>query len=275
MNRRLIKIKRFLSVFSKYALLSVVALIMIFPFYWMINVSLKTGTAVFEYPPSLFPHSPSLENYSTVLKSTLYPRYFLNSVIVSAVETVLVLAVSVLCAFGFYRNEFKGKKIFFFTLLIVSSLPFEVVMVYNYKTIVSWGIHDTYTSMILPFVANFFYVYMIYNSFKAIPKELLIASMVDRASSFKFLFKIALPIVKPTLVFVCIMNFIGAWNSFIWPLMVTNSNEMRTVSFGIYAFMSELSSRNELVMAMSVITELPLVIFFLMFKKHFLKGKYT
>lgn len=275
MNRRLSRLKRVLVISSKYILLAVIAIIMIFPFYWMINVSFKTGTEVFEYPPSFFPCNPSIKNYATVLKSTSYPRYFLNSVIVATVETILVAIVSVACAFGFYRYSFKGKKVLFFILLIVSSLPFEVVMVFNYKMIVAWGIHDTYISMILPFLANFFYVYIMYNAFNTIPNELLIASMVDKSSTLKFLFKIALPIVRPTLVFVCIMNFIGAWNSFVWPLLVTNSNEIRTVSFGIYAFMSEFSSKNELVMAMSVITELPLVILFLIFKKHFLKGRYT
>lgn len=270
-----VKIKYHLSVALKYALLIIVSTIMMFPFYWMVVSSLKTGGEVFQYPPTWFPNNVAFENYMIVLKNTPYMRYFINSVVVAVIETALVAFTSLLCAFGFYRYDFKGKKALFFIFLVVSSLPFEVVMVFNYKMIVSWGIHDTHAAMILPFVANFFYVYILHNALKGMPGELLIASMVDRCSNMKFLFKIAMPVIQPTLIFVCLMNFIGAWNSFVWPLLVTNSDEIRTVSFGIYNFMSSLSSKNELVMAMSVITELPLIIIFLIFKKHFLKGRYT
>jgi multiple sugar transport system permease protein len=263
------------STVLKYALLIAVSIIMVFPFYWMINMSLKTGTEVYQYPPTIIPQSPTLQNYETVLRHTNYPRYFLNSLWIAAVETALLAVITVLCAFGLYRIKFKGKNLLFNFLLIISSLPFEVVMVFNYKMMVAWGLNDTYTALILPFLANFFYVYILYNAFTSIPNEIVISAGLDHASDLKFLTQIALPMVRPTIIYICIMNMIGSWNSFVWPLLITNSEEMRTVSFGIYSFMSEIGSQSELVMAMSVITEIPLIIVFLLSRKHFLSGKYN
>lgn len=269
------KLKKVRHSFSwKYLLLIIVSLVLAFPFYWMIITSLKSGTEVFRFPPTFFPEKISFDNYFTVIKNSRYPRYFLNSTIVAIVETVMVLIVSVLCAFGLFRYNFRGKKLFIIGLFLISSLPFEVVIVFNYKMIISMGLNDTYIALILPFVAKFFYTYILYNAFKVIPEEIYMSAMADGSPDYKFIFKIALPVIKPTLMFVCIMNIIGSWNSFIWPLFVTNSDDIRTISFGIYTYMSEVSSKQELVMAMSVLTELPLIIVFIVFQKYFKKIKY-
>lgn len=270
-----VKIKKFKLRFSwKYLFLIIVSLVMVFPFYWMIITSLKSGAEVFRFPPTFFPENPAFENYITALKTSHYPRYFFNSTVVALVETAMVLTVSVLCAFGLYRYKFKGKNLFIGVLLLISSMPFEVVIVFNYKMIISMGLNDTYTALILPFVANFFYTYILYNAFKGIPEEVYMSAMVDRSPNLKFLFKIALPLIKPTVIFVCMMNVIGSWNSFIWPLFVTNTDDIRTVSFGIYTYMYEFSGKQELVMSMSVMTELPLIILFAVFQKYFQKVKY-
>lgn len=263
-----VKRRKFKLRFSwKYFFLIILSLAMVFPFYWMIITSLKSGTEVFRFPPTFFPENPTFENYLTVLKTSHYPRYFFNSTVVVLLETAAVLTVSVLCAFGLYRYNFKGKNFFVGTLLMVSSMPFEVVIVFNYKMIISMGLNDTYTALILPFVANFFYTYILYNAFKGIPEEMYISAMVEQCPNHKFLFKIALPMINPTVIFVCMMNIISSWNSFLWPLFVTNYDEIRTVSFGIYTYLSEFGSKQELIMAMSVMTEFPLVVVFIVLQK--------
>ncbi len=272
---RIIKRKSSKLRFSwEYLFLILLSLVMMFPFFWMVITSLKSSTEVFRFPPTFFPEDPAWENYITALKTSRYARYFINSVIVALIETIAVLVVSVLCAFGLYRYNFKGKHLFIGTLLMISSMPFEVVIVFNYKMIISMGLNDTYMALILPFVANFFYTYILYNAFKGIPEEIRMSALMDRSSNLKFLFKIALPLIKPNVIFVCMMNIIGSWNSFIWPLFVTNSDDIRTVSFGIYTYMFEFGGKQELIMAMSVMTELPLIIVFMVMQKYLKSVKY-
>lgn len=255
-----------------YLILLVTAAIMIFPFYWMVVTSFKTGVELSVYPPRLLPQKFYLGNYQTVLSSGTFPIYFRNSVICAVAETLLMLVVTVFSAYGFYR--LPGKKGGWMTVLLwmTNIVPFEIVMVFQYRMMISWGLNDTLTGLILPFLFNFTYVYIFYQAFRSIPNSLCYAAYTDKTTSLKFLFRIALPYIKPTVVFVCMLNVINCWNSFLWPLMMTNSVASRTLPLGLYAYIPEDGSRTELLMAMSVLMQLPPVVMFLVLQKHLLRG---
>lgn len=272
MDRRVIKLQTILRNSPKYICLSIAAVIMLFPFYWMIITSFKTTQELSVYPPTLLPEAFQLGNYETVLKNSALATYFVNSTLVAVAETVIVVVITTLTAYGLYRFRFRGKKLLFFCLLLLNALPFEVVMMFNYRMMIKMGLNDTLVALILPFCCNFFYVYILYNAFQTIPQSVYVAACLDKASDLKFLFRIALPIVRPTLVFICIMNVVGCWNSFVWPLLITNSVESRTLPFGIYTYMSEIGAHNELIMAMSVLSQLPMIILFIALRKYFVNG---
>lgn len=272
MKRKLIKIKNAIQNAPKYLLLSVSAIIMLFPFYWMIVTSFKTMQELSAYPPTWLPKALQFGNYENVLQNSSLVTYFINSLIVALVETVVVCIITTLTSYSFYRFHFKGKKMLFCGLLLLNALPFEVVMMFIYKIMIKLGLNDTLAALILPFCCKFFYVYILYNAFKTIPQSIYVAACLDKASDFKFLFRIALPIVRPTLIFICIMNVVSSWNSFVWPLLITNSVATRTLPFGIYTYMTETGSHNELIMAMSTVSQLPMIIFFIVLRKYFVNG---
>lgn len=267
-----IRFKNILRECPKYLCLSAAASAMLFPFFWMLMTAMKTRQELVVYPPSLFPDTLNLANFITVLEHSSLGIYFMNSTIVAVVQTLLVLVITTLTAYGFYRYRFAGKKLLFYGLLLLNVLPFEVVMLFNYRMMVQMGLNNTLIALVIPFCFKFFYVYILYNAFCAIPKSLYIAACLDRASDLKFLFRIALPIVRPTIVYISIMNVVSSWNSFIWPLLITNSVETRTLPFGIYTYMSETGSDQGLIMAFSALSQFPLVIMLIVLRKHFVNG---
>ena len=244
----------------------------LFPFYWMLITALKTPAEMSVYPPAFLPEGLYLGNFATVLKSPTLGIYFFNSTLVAIVQTVLVVTVTTLTAYGFYRYSFRAKKPLFFGLLMLNVLPFEVVMIFNYRMMIQLGLNNTLTALIIPFCCKFFYVLILYNAFRSIPKSVYTAACLDRASDLKFLFRIALPMVRPTIVYICIMNVVSSWNSFIWPLLITNSVESRTLPFGIYTYMTEVGSNNALIMALSVLSQLPMFLMLVALRKYFVNG---
>ena len=266
------KIYYFIQPSFKYIVLILAAFVMLFPFYWMIIGAFKTSTEIAQYPPTVIPQNPTLDNIGKVFSNSALGTYFLNSCIVAVVETILVAIISVLAAYAFYKYNFKGKKILFISMLIVSMLPLEVVMVFNYKMMISWGLNNTLTALFLPFIGNFFYVYILYNAFRTIPESVYSAAKMDGCSDWKFLWKIALPTIRATLIFVCIMNVVSAWNSFAWPMLITNSVESRTLPFGIYTYIGDVGADNELIMAMTLISQLPVILLFIFLRKYFVNG---
>lgn len=272
MQRNRIHFKNTLRGCPKYLCLCAASLASLFPFWWMLATSLKTQAELSVYPPTVLPESLYLGNYSIVLKNSSLGIYFVNSTVVAVVQTVIVVLTTTLAAYGFYRYHFHGKKLLFNTLLLLNVLPFEVVMVFNYRMMIQMGLNNTLIALIIPFCSKFFYVYILYNALRAIPQSVYIASCLDRASDLKFLFRIALPTVRPTIVYICIMNVVSSWNSFVWPLLITNSEETRTLPFGIYTYMSEIGSNNALIMAMSVLSQLPMAIMLIVLRKYFVNG---
>ena len=272
MKRNRIRLKNALRNSPKYLCLSAASLMMLFPFFWMLMTAMKTRQELSQYPPSLFPQSLNLSNFATVLKHSSLSVYFVNSTVVAVVQTILLVIITTLAAYGFYRYRFFGKKALFCTFMLLNALPFEVVMLFNYKMMIQMGLNNTLTALIIPFCFKFFYVYILYNAFCAIPKSLYIAACADRASDLKFLFRIALPIVRPNIIYISIMSMVSSWNSFIWPLLITNSVETRTLPFGIYTYMSATGSDQSLVMAFSVLSQIPLVIILIVMRKYFVNG---
>ena len=251
----------------RYLFLCAVSVMMFIPFYWMLVTAFKTTAEMSVYPPTLLPQSLQLENFSYVLEHSYIGVYFCNSLITATVETVIVLFISVLTAFGLYRYPFRGRGVLFVVLLLLHALPFEVIMIFLYRMMLSWGLYDTLIALILPFLCNFMYVYILYNTFCTIPQQVVLAAGIDGASQLKFLWRIALPHARPSLVFIAIMNAVGCWNSFIWPMMITSSIASRTLPFGVYTYMTEIGSRNELIMAMSLLFQLPIILIFFLLRQ--------
>lgn len=261
-----------LSSLGKHLLLIVVAAFSVVPFYWMLNTALKSGAEVFRYPPSWLPKTAHYENFATIFKNQLFGVYLRNSIIVSSLEAMLTVISCLLAAYGFYRFRFRWKKLLMLLCIALYFIPFEVIMTFNYRTMIRAGLGDTLTGQILPFLCNFFYVLILYRAFQSIPESIYISACVDGASDLLFLFRIAWPSVRATVLFVFLLSFVSAWNAFLWPSLIINVPAKRTLPFGVYTYMSELDTRYELVMAMSFVTEMPPLLLFILLRKYFLNG---
>ena len=255
-----------------YLYLGLVSIVMFFPFYWMVVTALKTAQEAAVFPPTLFPKDLYFGNFITVINNSSILLYLRNSLLTTVIEAILVLVTSVSAAFGLFLLKGSSKKVLFLLCLILHALPFETIMVFIYRLIIQWSLNDTLIALILPFISNFMYVLFIYNAFLDIPQRIVVSSRLDGASSLTFLVRIALPYAFPTIVFIAIINGIGCWNSFLWPMMITNSPSTRTLPFGLYAYVTEIGSKNELVMAMSLLSQLPMIVLFGFLRKYLVYG---
>jgi len=255
-----------------YTALAVGAIIMAFPFFWMIVSSLKTAAEVNTTPPTFFPAEPVFENYSYAFSKAPFLTYFKNSMIVTVACSVFMLVTTILAAFAFSRLKFPGRDILFASLLALMMVPFEMLIITNYRTIVKWDLLDNIWALILPYTTNILYTFVLRNAFQAIPDSLYYAARVDGASNWKYLWRVMVPIVKPSLITITLLNAIGCWNAFLWPVLVTNTDAMRTLPFGLYAFMTKAGIRYERLMAASAIVVLPMILIFVFFRKYIVTG---
>ena len=254
-------------------LLSLWAVIVLFPFYWMVLTSVKSYSAYnSEYIPKFFTLSPTLQNYVDAFTAVPLGRYFTNTLVFTLITTLLMLSVITLAAFAFARLEFKGKRLAFTLLLSLMMIPNELVIITNFVTITDLGLRNTFTGLILPSVTSVFYIYLLTQFFSQVPDALYLAAKVDKCNDFKYLIKIMIPINKSPITTVCILNAIGCWNSFMWPLLVTNSKEMRVLSYGLMQFQTENGSSYELIMAASCILVVPIVVVYLILRKYVIEG---
>ena len=263
--------KYFLN-FLKYMALVLFAIITLFPFYWMIASSLKTSFEVIQIPPSLIPKSLKFENYTIAFKMAPFVRYFINTIIVTALSIIFTVIIAILSAFAFANLEFKGRDLIFAIFLASMMIPGEVLIVTNFKTISTLKMIDSYSALFVPYMANVLYIYMLREFFLKIPKQLYYAAKVDGASDWKFLWQIVVPMAKPSIITICILVGINSWNAFLWPLLVTNSDNMRLLANGLTAFQSDVGSRYELLMAASTIITMPIVIVYLFLHKKIMNG---
>lgn len=256
----------------KYFLLVAFAIVTLFPFYWMIASSLKSSFEVIQTPPTMVPDKFMWSNFSTALSMAPFGRYFINTIIVTALSIVTTVVVAILSAFAFSHLEFKGRDLIFSIFLASMMIPGEVLIVTNFKTISNLGWIDTYRALFVPYMANVLYIYMLREFFLTVPKQLYYAAKVDGAGDWKFLWSILVPIAKPSIITICILVGINSWNAFLWPLLVTNSVEMRLVANGLTAFQSDAGNSYELLMAASTIITLPIVLVYIFLHKKIMSG---
>ena len=255
-----------------YVLLIIGAVIMVFPFFWMILSSLKTAAEVNTSPPTFLPSSPTWENYVFAFRTAPFGRYFLNSVIVTACCVSLTMFTTILAAFAFSRLKFPGREVLFSMLLSMMMIPYEMIIISNYSTMAAWNLIDTIAALILPFTSSIFYTYILRNFFQSIPDSLYYSARIDGASNWDYLWRVMVPIARPTLVTIGLLDAIVCWNSFFWSMLVINSTEKRTLPFGLFAFQTEGGIRYERLMAAAAIVVLPMIILFLFARKSIVTG---
>ncbi len=258
-----------------YILLSLWALMVLFPFYWMILSSVK-GFAEYnsEAIPKFFAENPTFENYTTAFTSVPLVDYFVNTIIFTVVTTALMLAVTIPAAFAFSRLEFRGKNLVFVIFLSLMMIPSELVVITNFVTVTTFDLRNTFMGLILPSVTSVFYIYLLKENFSSIPDELYYAAKVDGTSDFKYMMKVMVPICRPTIITITILKVIECWNSYIWPRLVTDDEGYFLVSVGIQEIRENGFGRENIpaMMAAVVVISLPLIILFLAFRKRIMAG---
>lgn len=256
-------------------LLSLWAVIVLFPFYWMVLTSVKSYSAYnSEYIPKFFTLSPTLQNYVDAFTAVPLGRYFTNTLVFTLITTLLMLSVITLAAFAFARLEFKGKRLTFTLLLSLMMIPNELVIITNFVTITDLGLRNTFTGLILPSVTSVFYIYLLKENFAQIPDELYYAAKVDGTSDFKYLTKVMIPICSPTMITIVILKVIECWNSYVWPRLITDDENYFLVSNGIQAIRESGFGRENIpaMMAAVVVISVPLIALFLIFRNKIMDG---
>lgn len=255
-----------------YVFLIIGALIMVFPFYWMITGAFKTSLEIQMFPPQWLPLSFSFDNFTEALEKAPFATYFLNSVIAMVSSVTICTITTILGAFAFSKLNFPGRHIIFGLLLGLMMVPFEMIVITNYRTIIDWGIYNTILALIIPFTSSIFYMYILKGFFDSIPDSLYQAARVDGCSNWKYLWRVMVPIAKPSLVTIILLNAIASWNSFLWPMLAVVDKELRTLPFGLYAFVSEGGAKTELMMAASTMIVIPMIILFIFARKQIVNG---
>ena len=268
------KIVKFGVKFGTYAFLMVMALIVLFPFDWMIISSLKSLDEYRMNVPTFFPRQILFSNYAEAFTTASLGRLFYNTMIVGVVSTILSLIITVLSAFAFARLEFKGRDAMFGALLATMMIPGELFTITNYSTVTSLGWMNTYTVLIVPFLVSVFYIYLLRQNFMQIPNELYLAAKVDGTSDLKYLWKVMVPLSLPTLISITILKMMGAWNSYIWPRLVANDEAHRMITNGLRnAFTETTGDVNYPVqMAAVAIVSAPLFLVFVFLRKYIMAG---
>ena len=259
----------------KYLMLGIWGVIVLFPFYWMVLTSIKSYSAYnSEYIPKFFTLYPTLQNYAEAFSAVPLARYFLNTLIFTVVTTCLMLVVITLAAFAFARLNFRGKRLAFTLLLSLMMIPNELVIITNFVTITDLNLRNTFMGLILPSVTSVFYIYLLKENFAQVPDELYYAAKVDGTSDFKYLTRVLIPICSPTLVTIIVLKVIECWNSYVWPRLITDDENLFLVSNGIQAIRENGFGRENIpaMMAAVVVISVPLIALFLVFRKKIMEG---
>lgn len=258
-----------------YVLLTAWAVIVLFPFYWMILTSLKSyGAYNSEYIPKFFTLSPILQNYADAFTTVSLGRYLINTTIFTVVTTAIMLFVITFAAFAFARLDFKGKNIAFLVFLSLMMIPNELVIITNFVTVTNLDMRNSFPGLILPSVTSVFYIYLLKENFEQIPDSLYFAAKVDGTSDLKYLMKVMIPISKPTLITITILKVIECWNSYVWPRLITDDENYFLVSNGIQEIRENGFGRENIpaMMAAVVVISVPLIVLFLIFRKKVMEG---
>lgn len=258
-----------------YALLILWALIVLFPFYWMILTSVKSYSSYnAERIPAFFTASPTLQNYADAFTAVPLARYLANTVLFTVATTAIMIVVITLSAYAFARLDFRGRNFLFTGFLALMMIPNELVIITNFVTITNWDMRNTFLGLILPSVTSVFYIYLLKENFELVPDELYRAAKVDGTSDLKYLCKVMIPICRPTLVTIIILKIIECWNSYVWPRLITDDQNYFLVSNGIQEIRENGFGRENVpaMMAAVVVISIPLIVLFLVFRKKVMEG---
>lgn len=255
-----------------YILLTLGAVFMVFPFFWMITGSFKNTLEITAFPPVWIPSSFSPKNFIEAFDKAPFITYFKNSVLAVVGSVSICTFTTILAAFAFSKLRFPGRTLVFTLMLSCMMVPFEMVIITNYRTVIDMGIYNTVWALIIPFTSSIFYTYILKGFFDSVSDSLYYSARIDGCSNWKYLWKVLVPMAKPSLVTIILLNSISSWNSFIWPMMATVQTQVRTLPFGLYAFVTEGGAKTELMMAAATITVLPMIVLFLFARKYIVNG---
>ena len=263
--------KQINSILSK-TFIVIMAMVTLFPFIYMILASLMTFQEATSIPPTLIPEKPQWENFALAMEQAPFVRYFFNTVLVAGVSTLGTLITSILSAFALVKLEFRFKNALVMFMAALLMVPYEVTVFTNYQTIAQLGLLDTYSALIIPSLASIFYIFYLKEYLTSIPMSYYKAAKVDGCGDLEFIRRIMIPLAKPSLFTMSILSFISGWNSFLWPILVTNTTEMRMLSNGLSSFATESGTSVHLQMAASTIAIVPILILYLIFRKQIIRG---
>ena len=255
-----------------YALLIITAIIILFPLYYALMVSFMTPDEAAAYPPHFWPSAFDFQNYDTVLRRLPIPRFLLNSLIVSLAVVAAQLVTASLAAYAFALREFRGRNLLFLLFLSTLMIPFEVTIIPNFQTVQAWGWTDRYIGLIAPYVASAFATFLLRQFFLTIPKELHDAAIIDGCSSLRFLIQIVLPLSRPALGTVAVYGFLQTWNQYLWPLLVTNQRDMRTIQIGLRFLQNEEAAAPTLIMAGVILAVIPTILMLILGQRQLVRG---
>jgi multiple sugar transport system permease protein len=255
-----------------YFLLILGAIVMIIPFYWMVTTGLKTPQEAIKFPPSIWPKSFVWSNFAKAWRQANFSMYIINTIFIAFTTLIGVLFSSILGAYAFSKLKFKGKDILFVSLLGIMMIPMPVYIIPGYLVLMKLGWIDTYMALIIPWTVSVFNIFLLRQHFKSIPNELFEAAVLDGCNHWQFLWKILVPLSKPVLVTISIFSLLASWNSFIWPLVVTNSDKIRPIQVGLAYFMQEQSTNYVLLSAASTISVIPLIALFFLAQKQIISS---
>lgn len=262
------KISRFLI----YLLLTAGAVIMLLPFFVMFTSAFKTTQEINRFPPQWLPSSFSFNNFVEAFSKAPFARYFLNSIVVMVCSVGITTFTTILAAFAFSRLRFPGRNLIFSLLLSMMMIPFEMLIITNYTTIVDLGLWDTIPALIVPFTSSIFYTYILKGFFDSVSDSLYWSARIDGSSNWRYLWKVMVPMARPSLMTIILLNALASWNSFMWPMYVISSDKNRTLPWGLQVFTTEAGSHPELLMAASTVVVLPVIILFLFARKYIVRG---
>ena len=274
-NEKITRVKNGVGKSVTYAFLTLWALLVLFPFYWMILTSFKSYSAYnAEYIPQLFTLSPTVQNYIDAFTAVPLGQYLLNTLIFTLITTAMMLVVTVFAAFAFARLDFKGKNLVFVLFLSLMMIPSELVIITNFVTITNLDLRNTFAGLILPSATSVFYIYLLKENFAQVPDEMYYAAKVDNTTDMKYLFKVLIPICKPTIITITILKIIECWNSYVWPRLITDDSAYFLVSNGIQEIRENGFGRENIpaMMAAVVSISVPLIVLFLIFRKKIMAG---
>lgn len=273
-------LKKHLSKTLIHGILTVTSLLSIFPFIWLTSTSLKgINEDIFAYPPQIIPLDFTFSNYIDVWNRVNFMGYFWNSMIVAALTVILNLILSSLAAYPLAKMKFKGKKVFFFSILATIMIPFQAIMLPVYIITLKLHLIDSvnnvmgYIGLVMPFAVSAFGIFLMRQAFLKVPKEVEEAAIVDGCNVFQMFIRVVLPMVKPTLAVLAVFTFIGSWGEFLWPSIMLTKDSMYTLPVGINNLQGMFSANWRFIAAGSIIATVPIIIFFLAMQRYFISGE--